>query len=283
MIYDCFLFFNELELLNLRLHELDSIVDRFVIVESTKTFTNQRKQLFFAVNKHLFKKFEHKIIHIVIDNMPDSKNPWIAEAFQRNGITRGLKHCKNTDIIMLSDVDEIPRSTAVQAALNKLSKMPTFPPGFLHQLLHWKPTRWVIKRITSKVHPNNVGFQQNLYYYFINVKHTEQWVGTRMFYYRDLTNLELMRHWKCKELIANGGWHFSYMGGVEKIMYKIQSFSHQEFNTDAINNEQQIKQSLQDNQDLFGRNKTLEVVPIDETYPKHLLKHLDKYASWIKN
>ena len=118
---DCIIFFNELELLSYRLHILKNVVDYFVIVESTHTFSGKEKPLFFHENKDKFADFADKIIHIVVDDLPhkyphiDYKNfysgeQWQNEIFQRNAISRGIEklHLDDHDILIISDVDEIP-------------------------------------------------------------------------------------------------------------------------------------------------------------------------------
>src|ERR1022692_1647432 len=84
MIYDCFTFFDELELLELRLHELGDVVDKFVWVEATKTHSNKSKPLHYQENRVLFQAFHDQIIHVVVDDMPDSNDSWVLENFQRN-------------------------------------------------------------------------------------------------------------------------------------------------------------------------------------------------------
>lgn len=106
MIYDCFTFFNELELLELRLNELAGIVDKFVLVEATQTHTNQLKPLYFQENRARFSAFRDKIIHVVVDDLPVSKDAWVPENFQRNAIARGLVNCQPDDFILVSDLDE---------------------------------------------------------------------------------------------------------------------------------------------------------------------------------
>ncbi len=107
MVYDCFLFLNEFELLDIRLHEMDSVVDRFVIVESAETFRGNPKPLNFPTQADRFSQFADKIIYIPLTEPLITDNPWVREAFQRNQIMRGLVDCKDTDIVMISDVDEI--------------------------------------------------------------------------------------------------------------------------------------------------------------------------------
>ena len=102
MIYDTFIFFNELDLLTIRLNILDGAVDKFVLVESTKTFQGTNKPLFFNENKEKYLKFSKKIIHIIVDDMPTRASAWEREYFQRDGILRGLSKCSNSDLIIIS-------------------------------------------------------------------------------------------------------------------------------------------------------------------------------------
>ena len=132
-IIDCFIFYNELDLLNYWLNMLDDIVDYFIIVESTHTFIGKEKELFFNNNKELFKKFENKIIHIIVNNLPhihpnidfskgeQSNN----ERFQRNQIPIGFDNIKldDEDIIIITDVDEIPNKNTLKTIKNGLIKI----------------------------------------------------------------------------------------------------------------------------------------------------------------
>ena len=118
-IIDCFIFYNELDLLTYRFNLLNNIVDYFIIVESTHTFIGKEKKLFFNENKHLFENFRNKIIHIIVDDFPYkyhnvnicNNDVWNNEYFQRNAISRGINYIKDLseyDLIIISDLDEIP-------------------------------------------------------------------------------------------------------------------------------------------------------------------------------
>ena len=122
MVYDCFIFFNEFEQLNIRLHELNPIVDRFVLVESNQTFSGNMKPLYFAENRERWSMFLDKIIHVVVDDMPklNNGNRWELEHHQRKCITRGLNNCAPNDIIVISDVDEIPDPELLCTVVNNL-------------------------------------------------------------------------------------------------------------------------------------------------------------------
>ena len=118
MIYDCFSYWDEDLLLDLRLNILNDYVDFFVIVEGNKTWQNNFKKFRFDLDK--FKKFKEKIIYIQVKDMPDGTNPWVRENFQRNCIGRGLKEAKNDDLVIISDLDEIPNPEKIlKFELNK--------------------------------------------------------------------------------------------------------------------------------------------------------------------
>ena len=164
-IYDCFIFFNELDLLEIRLKTLDKVVDYFVLVEADKTHRGKKKPLYYEKNKKRFKRWEKKIIHIIVKDMPKigisyGKNwkvnsilkggPWKLEAYQKKQIARGLKHCDNEDIIMMSDLDEIPRP----------EKFPE-----------------MIKALEGK--EKIALFDENFYNFFFNGFTSSGWTGTR--------------------------------------------------------------------------------------------------------
>ena len=124
MVYDCFPFFNELDLLEIRLNELDAVVDKFVLVEATRTFQKEPKPLYYEENKERFKKFEHKIIHVVVDEYPGFfakfriPTAWDYDNHQKNQVKKALKDCKPDDDIIISDLDEIPSAAKVTEHLN---------------------------------------------------------------------------------------------------------------------------------------------------------------------
>lgn len=257
MIYDCFTFFNELDLLELRLQELKDVVDRFVLVEATKTFSNNPKPLCYQENKERFKDFQEKIIHIVVDDLPENpKDSWENQYFQRNAIVRGLVNCSPDDIIIISDLDEIPRASAIA--------------GFKGEIAF---------------------LEQNLYYYRLNcLCTTAKWAIPIILRYRNLTTPQEVRmYWYNRErrtefpTIPNAGWHFSYLGDVEAIQLKLNSFSQQDFNTPEVNNKENIEAKIDAAQDLFDRPEfEWTFVKIDETYPRAIYANKYKYASYIK-
>ncbi|MBY0430568.1 MAG: N-acetylglucosaminyltransferase, partial [Rhodospirillales bacterium] len=117
-VFDCFSFFNEFDVLEIRLHELQGVVDRFVLVEADRTHAGQPKPLYFHENRQRFAAFLDRIEHVVVRDMPEGDDPWRRERFQRDCITRGLGGAGPDDLVMVSDVDEIPRAAFVSLMCN---------------------------------------------------------------------------------------------------------------------------------------------------------------------
>jgi beta-1,4-mannosyl-glycoprotein beta-1,4-N-acetylglucosaminyltransferase len=250
-IIDCFTFYNELQLLTYRLAILDDIVDYFVIVEATHTFTGHEKELYFEKNKETFSKYIHKIIHIVVDdfeykqpNINFSKNQqWINEYFQRNCITRGINKIilKDEDIIIISDLDEISDPET-------LSK---------------------IKNNEIKISIN--ALEQDVYYYNLNSKFTGKWTLSKILSYKNFKTLnktcDQIRNTKCIS-IEKCGWHLSYFGDPFFIANKIKHFSHQELNNSNFTDCEKIKNRIVNCGDLYDRadQKLIKLSISENTY-----------------
>ena len=297
-IYDCFQFFNELDLLEIRLELLYDHVDYFVISETTRTHSDKEKKLYYQENKELFSKYNDKIIHVVNDfpsnildmgkKVGDDKHSLmynkISERYdieesesqlkqyptfcrdylQKEFIQFGLMDCDDDDMIMLSDLDEIP-----------------------------KPE--VVKDIKEKKLYNYCVLQDCFYYHINTMAHTN-WYGNYVVRYKDTKEVSLT-HLKNKRVdfdkIEKGGWHLSFMGGVDRIKTKIDSYAHQEFNNPNITSN--IENKIQSGVDLFGRtNNTyqdskqefyfdgLKEVELDSyTYPKEILDLIKTKFSYL--
>jgi hypothetical protein len=251
MIYDCFIFYNELEVLEIRLNELDKYVDRFVLVESKKTFTMRDKPLHYDLNKHLFNKFNHKIIHKAIDFQ--SGGAWGNEFNQRNSVKECLSDCSPEDIILLSDVDEIPNLR-----------------NFDFDLIRDGET---------------VGFNQRYYYYFLNNKMSLTQYITKGILYGKLgeRDMQTMRGLSTTHEHNELGWHFSYMGDVDKIKLKINSFAHQDMNLPEYTDKNKLAQRIAEGKDLFNRSYGFEIVDLNkETFPEYLIDNQSKFSHLIK-
>jgi len=236
-IIDCFIFYNELDLLTYRLNLLHDIVDYFIIVESTHTFTGKEKTLYFNENKQLFEKFQSKIIHIIVNDFPykypninfSKNNQWVNEFFQRNAISRGLLQIhsllRENDKIIIADLDEIPDPNTLKFIKYHLPDI----------------TLYSLKMYT---------YYYNLYTRFIDTPNLTKIISYGK--YKELNiPIHTIRHMKC-DFIEKGGWHLSYFGDVNFIQNKLNHFSHQEYNTDEFTNAEKIKENIKMSKNLFG-------------------------------
>ncbi len=295
--YDCFTFFNELDLLKMRLNILNDYVDFFVLVESNKTHSGKSKDLVFERNKNQFSDFSHKIIHIIVDDMPELKdtNRWVLENFQRNAIMRGLTKCDASDLILISDLDEIPNPAKIKEVKKILIKK-SAQNGLIYQTYqHFKRLVYklsqnsTIKKYLEYFTPKSaktVSFKQNLYYYYINGFINTDWLGSKAVLYKDLISCfhsspQEIREVRPKNSIPAGGWHFSYLLTPEQISEKIKSFAHSEFDKKEFTGIEAIKNNIANGKDLFGRNENITYVKIDSSYPKWILDNVDNYQRYI--
>jgi beta-1,4-mannosyl-glycoprotein beta-1,4-N-acetylglucosaminyltransferase len=276
-IYDTFIFFNELDLLEIRLNILNNYVDYFVLVESTKTFTGIPKPLYYLENKERFKYFENKIIHVIVDDMPDSfdlekmkngdslqdsilhdclttpnvpKNEvhWLREFYQKECVKKGLITAKDDDFIFISDLDEI-----------------------------WDPNIKLDLNFNG-----NYRLNQKVFTYFLNLQSSEHWYGTVATKYSNIKNYSI-NHIRTPNrneylLIENAGWHFTFQGGEKMVREKIESYGHQEHNNEFIKNS--IKNKIQNNLDVFNRGFTLTVT--NNFLPLYITNNVEKYKHMIK-
>jgi beta-1,4-mannosyl-glycoprotein beta-1,4-N-acetylglucosaminyltransferase len=286
MIYDCFIFYNELELLELRLQELAGVVDKFVLVEATQTHSNKPKPLYYQENRARFSAFHDQIIHVAMDDLPPSPDAFEVERFHRNGIVRGLVNCKPDDWILVSDLDEIPRPSVV----TQLAEDVPFNDGLLanlgHGLLSSAFVKFIfyrrgLRRRLRRNHPFIWRFEQSLYRYFLNCKSNHVSFGSRMVRFRDYSCAEEIRHSGYK-MVKDAGWHFTYMGGGERIADKLKAFSHQEYNTAEHTDAQRIDERINRGELLFGKNEQITFVPVDKTFPEYVQNHPEKFVGWIK-
>lgn len=253
MIFDGFTFLDELEVLDLRLRVLAPVVDRFVLVESTTTFTGKPKPLVFAENKERFVKYP--ITHVVVDDAPEPTSAtdcWNVEHHQRNAIMRGLDDAPPVSWLMVSDVDEIPNPAAVQQSRH----------------------RW-----------NLVGFPMRLYYGSVNCLKPELWKGTVLFPLKLEWTPQRMRDRRgsCFAYAQRVGWHFSFLGGVARIQNKLAAFAEQQVNTTANTDSEHIRHCLETGEDLFHRPEQAgRFMPLDETYPACMREWLADYPEMYR-
>lgn len=244
--YDCTQVFNELDLLEIRMNILDPYVDFFVISESRLTFSEKPKPLYYEENKERFKKWKHKIIHHIADDIK-SDNIFERTGHQKDSIRKDLKGCNPNDIIYYGDVDEIWNPQEIGEGLYKL--------------------------------------RQLNYSYYLNMRSSEEWRGTSVCLYKNLPNLNDLRA-NHDNVLDNGGWHFTNMGGIDQILKKLDSYDHQEMNTEEIRS--RLKERMENGEDYVGRRRDWRGKEfnfwIDEVdLPKFILDNKEKYSHlWKK-
>jgi len=287
MIFDCFLFFNEFELLEIRLNELNDVVDKFVLVEATKTHQGKDKPLYFNDNKAQYYGFLEKILHIVVSDFKNLNDPWQTENDQRNKIYEGLQTCSPEDQIIISDLDEIPRPDKINEA-KKLSGIKIFEQQMYYYFINCMNTTKIGRKRNFKWYgPIMANFKyfktpqqlRNMCINLMGIYHPNplyRIYGHLYFYLLKVFNRNPIH------IVENGGWHFSYLGGVKKIIEKIESLAHSEYNLGDYKNPDKIETFINSGKDIFGRKLQYQFVKLDSTFPSYILRNEKKYRNLIK-
>ena len=268
-IIDCFMYFDEDLMLEIRLSTLFEHVDKFVICEATLDHAGNKKKFNFKIEN--FIKYQKKIDYIVVDDLPKVvkkfKKHWhtahFRDQFQRNALTRGLKNFDENDLVMISDLDEIPNPKNIHE-FDQENKYGCFvQKNFLYKL-----------NLLNKSEPN--------------------WYGTRICRKKDLKSPQWLREIKTRKLpfykfykpkfdkyIMNGGWHFSSVKNPEGIKKKLNSYAEQQFNNDKFKNIEIIKEKMNKKKDLFNRNYDYQTLHIDGSFPEYIQKNQQTLKEYI--
>lgn len=241
MIYDCFMFNGEFDMLEIRLNILNEHVDKFILCEAKETFSGKPKPLYYAdYEGDRFDKWKDKIINITAPNI-DTTDPFIRAGSQKDYIRKALKHCKPDDIIIYGDIDEIANPEVIRRQ------------GKLRQLA---------------------------YSYYLNNRSSEDWQGTNIFKYKNIKDLNVIRA-DHSVVIENGGWHFTNLMTHEELIRKIESYDHQEVNIPWVKDGLKARMDanvdfLGRTHDWKGNEFKLWVD--DKDLPKYLLDNRAKYS-----
>jgi len=295
-IFDCFMYYNEDFILDLRLNYLNKFIDFFVIVESLYNHKGEKKNLNFNIKN--YQKFKEKIIYIVLDHLPDSieiindnddestkdgkyiLNGYRRDNFQRNYIINGIKNASLDDLILISDIDEIPN-------LKNLN----------------------LGEIKNRL----IFFKQRMCYYKFNLYlKSYNWVGTRACKKKNLISPQWLRDIKSRSypfwridtffsknkysdiyFVNNGGWHFSYINSAEGIENKLKSYTHhreydlnplgvKKINNMIKNRETVYNLSVDQRANQFGEGQKLDLLEFNEL-PKYIKDNQNKYKLWLED
>ena len=293
-IYDCFMYFDEDLLLDLRLNYLDKFVEKFVITEATYTHNGDRKKLRFDINN--FKKFKDKISYIVVDRQPDNikeilksdneeergekliLNGMARDYFQRENLQKGIEAANDNDLILISDLDEIPN-------LNNLN--------------------------FTKIDNNVIIFEQKMFYYKLNLFYEDfKWQGTKGVKFKNFISPQWLRNIKGKKYpkwrvdtwfskkkysnlfyIKNGGWHFTCLRTAEELEKKLLNFAHHyEYEKSGIKISD-LKKLIEEKRVMYDHNidskgykwsgrSILKKVELDQL-PSYINSNRQKYQEWL--
>ena len=266
-IYDCFTFYNEFDILELRLQEHWDYVDKFVIAEANTTHQGAPKEFLLEQNWDRFKPYADKIVHIKVDDMPQHANAWVPENFQRNALARGLMDAEENDVILISDCDELVRDAAFEYIKeNEHDLFVTRIPLFYFKLnyMMYQPNQTIIGAMG------------------VRRKHLQ--TPQRI---RDMGVSLMQRPWDYNDgrqcSIPHAGWHFSYFGNDDHVKNKIKSFAHRETNNEYILNQVNLDDIFKNKRGLDANNTTekFEIVEVDEYFPNTVVNNLEKYSDFI--
>ena len=263
-IYDCFGFNDENHLLEIRLNELDKYVDYFVVVEFGETHQGNKKTQ--NIDKDLINKYKNKIRYYYVDKFENIKDPHGRDQYQRNYLSNGLYDADNNDLILLSDIDEIPN----------------------------------LKKIEIDQVGNNIfAFSQVHSMYKLNLCLEKKWIGSKICKFQNLKSLQWLRSLRTKrysllridklfsprysrniKIIENAGWHFGWLRTSESIIKKLESYAHSEHNTNYFKNKNLIDQCINEKKNFFNKNETLRISSLNEL-PLYIQKNFEKYKDWL--
>ena len=293
-IYDCFMYYDEDLLLDIRLNSLDKYVKKFVITEATYTHNGSKKKLNFDIQK--YKKFQDKIEYIIVDQQPPNiieigkqdtakileekliLNGMARDYFQRENLKRGLKDLDKNDLVIISDLDEIPN-------LENLD--------------------------LNRVKNNIIIFQQKMFYYKFNLLYKEFiWAGSKAVKYKNFISPQWLRNIKSKKYplwrldilfskkkysnllyIDNGGWHFTCIRTPEDLEKKLLNFAHHhEFEKSGLKTND-LKKLIREKRVMYDHNvdqrgykwsgkSILEKINLN-LLPVYIQNNIEKFSDWL--
>jgi|LakMenEpi03Aug12_release.lakeMendotaPanAssembly.Ray.scaffolds.fasta_scaffold42613_7 hypothetical protein len=265
-IYDCFTFYNEFDLLDLRIAEMYDHVDYMVLVEANHTFQNEPKHFNF---KHRMKEYEHldKLIYIGVEDMPLSPDPWTNERHQRDSIMLALDEAADDDLIIISDIDEILRPSTIAQLRQGTSQIY----GFRLPLFNFKYNYMLVTQDCYSVW--NGAIKKGLLESPEDFRRQRHTLNTLGWQYSDST----------VSIIEHAGWHFTYLGGDDFARNKIRSFAHADDNRPEVLNQIDVEESIRQGRGikLDNGDYLFKPVKIDDYLPITIVNNQDTYAGKV--
>ncbi len=274
MILDCIPFFNELDILKLRMQIMAPYVDFFVIEEASVTFSGEPKRMIFAENRQLFAEFEDKIRYVAVEDSPmEGVTTHERDKYQKNQLIRAMADCNPEDIIIFGDVDEIPNPESLMRVLDgfESGKIYHLAQRMFYCFLNMEEVSGNLLSITGE---------------FPNVER-KRWLGTKICSFADIPEkgIVYLREISPTDVrsvrVSEGGWHFGYMGGngernvAKRIGEKVRAAAHAEYNSKRYLDE--AVDRLLCGEDIFDRDAKFVRVEIDGSFPAYLREHREEY------
>lgn len=253
MIIDAFIFYNEVDLLHMRLEELYPVVDKFILVQAHHTFRGVPKEKTFRRDDPQWAPYIDKIDDITV-GLSGGKDAWEREAYQRNVISTELEYngwYKEDDIVMISDVDEIPRRAIV---------------------------KWLPEALQFEQYVNGVQFEMDMFYYALNL-YKGKWTSLKALPVGKVDTAQQVRHREYPTILG-AGWHYSYLGDDEFIANKLRSFSHSELDTPLVHSKIAVNRA--NLRDPYNHQEPLTPIPVTlALYPHAVINNLGKWLKYI--
>jgi len=288
---DCFMYFDEDMILDIRLNILDKYVSNFIICEANFNHNGTNRKLKFDINK--FSKFKEKIIYMPLEEQPknlrkilnsdnqsikNSKildNALLRENFQRNFLKNKIKNFHDDDLIIISDVDEIPNleNFTYKAKITFFEQKMFY---YKLNLLH-KNFKWYGSKITKKKHLKSPQWLRN--------------IKSRKYPFWRIDILFSMKKYNNINFIENGGWHFTNIKSAEKIDYKMKNFLHHlEYEESGLGVEE-IRKIISEKKVFYDHNAdkrdkkwSAEIILVkesDQHLPDFIIENKEKYTDWL--
>jgi len=302
-VYDCCIINDEIDLLKIRMELLNPYVDFFVVSEINRTFRGKEKEYKFQKRSKEFEKYKEKIIYVNSDNIPEWKGvgDWSIEGHQRNCIAKALINCNMDDVILLSDVDEIPYPNILSNMdsysvyskwgrnyrMNKRCILRTASVLNRKELMTFLKGRMNLKSALDKT---PVLLRMRNHYYYMNCRSNGYIAGTVICKYSNLLFPQTLRvaryNFPC---IQDGGWHFSYLGGVENVKKKLNTIL--DDRPEIVkkmelysSQDEYIESCLKNGEDLFGRDditNTFRFIEATEIGIDNIKRYIDLYPEFF--
>lgn len=281
-MFDCCIVNHELDLLELRMHTLNDVVEKFVVVESNLTHSGKPKKMWFKDNIYRFNEFKHKIIHLIYEGFPveddqrDTHIVWYNENTQRNTILKCLEIAQPSDgLLFISDCDEIVK-----------------PEKLLEGRELYYKTNYLV----------NFGLEQCMYYMNYNFKDFKQIRGSMLYNPQRAKEIYDMQgradhspnairwhmvaegtesHWP---VVWDAGWHFSTLGDPRTIRYKLESNAHRFCDTEEYKNIDRINQCINNGMHVYDMDRYTDTRLVKREFeflPKYVQENPHKFKNYI--